>query len=338
MLLSAASRLLQPPRVAPTLHLSRDPVLRVVAGQGGRRLLEGHQTQPGRNYSSEGLKSSAYAVIHCAEGFFQTVHHYTHLPWWGVIVLSTVTLRSLVTLPLAVHQNKLLAKTELLLPTLREYQEAVKHNVVVKSRRAGLSVEEANKRIRKEVLRASLICTPPTTICCFPFHRLVRWLMTFTLRRVVTLTRWPSYHGFSCHSGLPYLSPSETCLGFSRASRPLRASQRAWQGRGCSGLQTSPSRTLIISYHWSWQEQTSLILRSVQWLSQRPPLISITPTNAGARHQAQVPQPRSADNDKCFQSPLFCNGLCWNTDACCEPVTRVFWCDCYRPFSFLHRP
>ena len=55
------------------------------------------------------------------------------------------------TLPLAVYQNKIIAKIELLAPTLKEYQEAVKHNVVVRCKRANLPVEEANRRMMKEV-------------------------------------------------------------------------------------------------------------------------------------------------------------------------------------------
>ena len=85
-----------------------------------------------RTYSSIPADSAPYAVIHAAEVFFQTVHYYTHLPGCGVIILTPVVLRSLVTLPLAVHQNKIITKMELLMPTLKEYQEAVKHNVVTK--------------------------------------------------------------------------------------------------------------------------------------------------------------------------------------------------------------
>ena len=94
------------------------------------------EVQPGvkfqRTYSSIPADSAPYAVIHAVEVFFQTVHHYTHLPWCGVIILTTIVLRSLVTLPLAIHQNNVITKMELLMPTLKEYQEAVKHNVVPK--------------------------------------------------------------------------------------------------------------------------------------------------------------------------------------------------------------
>ena len=83
--------------------------------------------------------------------FFNSCTATPIFPGGPVIVLATVLLRSLVTLPLAIHQNKMLVKMELLLPTLREYQEAVKHNVIAKCRRANLPVEEANRRMKKEV-------------------------------------------------------------------------------------------------------------------------------------------------------------------------------------------
>ena len=43
-----------------------------------------------RIYSSIPTDNAPYAVIHAAEVFFQTVHHYTHLPWCGVIILTTI--------------------------------------------------------------------------------------------------------------------------------------------------------------------------------------------------------------------------------------------------------
>lgn len=95
--------------------------------------------------------NSFYAVIHGAEAAFLAVHSFTHFPWWGVVITTTTLLRSVLTLPLAVYQNRIIAKMELLLPTLKEYQEAVKHNVIVKCRRQNLPVEEANRRLKKAV-------------------------------------------------------------------------------------------------------------------------------------------------------------------------------------------
>lgn len=88
--------------------------------------------------------------VHAAEVLFCAVHDSLHLPWWVAIVATTFSLRALSTSPLAVHQAKMAARAELLLPTLRELQEAVKHRVVTQCRREGVDVEEANRRMMKE--------------------------------------------------------------------------------------------------------------------------------------------------------------------------------------------
>ena len=121
-----------------------------------RRLLQhrclNRSLQP-LHYRAVTSGSGPFVVVQTAEAFYQTLHEYTHLPWWCVIVSSTVLLRSVVTLPFAVHQHRLLAKMELLMPTLKEYQEAVKHNVIAKCRQENLPLEVANKRMKKEVCR-----------------------------------------------------------------------------------------------------------------------------------------------------------------------------------------
>ena len=119
----------------------------------------GCHTTPPPSTRSLSSNSIFYSVIHSAEISFQAVHSFTHLPWWGVVISATVALRSVLTLPLAVHQNRVIAKMELLLPTLKEYQEAVKHNVIVKCRRAYLPVEEANRQLKKAVRGPKVIQT-----------------------------------------------------------------------------------------------------------------------------------------------------------------------------------
>ena len=57
----------------------------------------------------------------------------------------------MITLPLAVYQNKLITRIELLQPTLKELTEALKHRVTVESRKEGLSSEAANKVFKKKV-------------------------------------------------------------------------------------------------------------------------------------------------------------------------------------------
>lgn len=51
--------------------------------------------------------------------YLETIHDVTGLPWWGSIILSTVILRTTVTLPFAIYTSHLMAKNGLLAPEIR---------------------------------------------------------------------------------------------------------------------------------------------------------------------------------------------------------------------------
>lgn len=122
---------------------------------------------------------SPWLVVHSAELFLLGAHSLTGLPWWAVIVGSTITLRCLITLPLAITQNKLIAKIELLQPTIEEYKEAIRHNVVVKCRREGLKdVDEVNRRIYIQVLHSA--CR----------HYCTAWVQILLLFKSVSFVYW----------------------------------------------------------------------------------------------------------------------------------------------------
>ena len=169
-----------------------------------------HQNYAGSNkklplsFSSRSLSTDSvfYPIIHATETSFKAVHTFSHLPWWGVVISSTIILRLVLTLPLAVHQNRTIAKMELLLPTLKEYQEAVKHNIIVKCRRANLPVEEANRRLKKAVK----FSIPKTFREVVFFSRLRKWHGISMLRKVAVPIVWLYCRGSSCHSGSPSLS------------------------------------------------------------------------------------------------------------------------------------
>ena len=91
------------------------------------------------------------ALVHATELTLNSIHHFTHLPWWAVILGTTITLRACIALPLAVYQMKMVAKQELLLPRLKMLQEGTLRDAVVKCRRANLPHTEANRIFQKEV-------------------------------------------------------------------------------------------------------------------------------------------------------------------------------------------
>lgn len=63
--------------------------------------------------------SPEFPPIGFAQGILETVHSTVGLPWWASIVLATVALRTLVTLPMMVYSLRNVAKVELLQPEIK---------------------------------------------------------------------------------------------------------------------------------------------------------------------------------------------------------------------------
>jgi mitochondrial inner membrane protein COX18 len=72
---------------------------------------QSHQQQ---RHSSQGFWAdvSASAPVTYMQESLTQLHDMSGLPWWSTIILSTVLLRGFITLPLAIYQNKVLAKVE----------------------------------------------------------------------------------------------------------------------------------------------------------------------------------------------------------------------------------
>nr|AEE61386.1 unknown [Dendroctonus ponderosae] len=77
---------------------------------------------------------SESAPVECCQKYLLYVHEVSGLPWWASLVISTVAVRSVVTLPLAVYQQTILAKLENLKQELPAIAEELRHetNVAVK--------------------------------------------------------------------------------------------------------------------------------------------------------------------------------------------------------------
>lgn len=69
---------------------------------------------PRRNFSFQSFFTTVAnsAPVHCVQDSLCVVHDFTGLPWWATIILSTVALRTVITLPLAIYSNRVSAKLE----------------------------------------------------------------------------------------------------------------------------------------------------------------------------------------------------------------------------------
>lgn len=70
-----------------------------------------------------------------AQDFVLYVHSSTGLPWWASIILTTVFLRSCLTVPLAIYQNYILAKVENLHAEMPAIVEELKRETAVAIKR-----------------------------------------------------------------------------------------------------------------------------------------------------------------------------------------------------------
>ncbi len=86
--------------------------------------------------------------VHLAQTVFEQCHNLTGLPWWGTIILTTVGMRLILTLPLAVYSKHIAAKVEKLQP---EIQTLAKHAFVRKYRHRALAEKWSQERIKKTV-------------------------------------------------------------------------------------------------------------------------------------------------------------------------------------------
>lgn len=155
--------------------------------------------------SSPAFDHSPYALVQGAEVMLDSIHQHTHLPWWLVIVGTTLALRGSMTLSLAVYQAKVAAKQELLLPRLKELQTTALHRVVAQSRRENLPHTEANKRFKKEAVRVAKTLfyeegCHPYKLYLLPWVQIPLWItLSYALRNMT---------GFFSNLSPPFLAES----------------------------------------------------------------------------------------------------------------------------------
>lgn len=63
---------------------------------------QSQQSFPFLNQMYADLSQSSWVAN--TQHLVETVHDYTHLPWWATIIVTTVSLRLAITLPLAAYQ------------------------------------------------------------------------------------------------------------------------------------------------------------------------------------------------------------------------------------------
>ncbi|KAM3866953.1 cytochrome c oxidase assembly protein COX18, mitochondrial [Diretmus argenteus] len=93
------------------------------------------------------------APVHLAEQAFVNVQQMTGLPWWLSIMFTTLTLRTLVTLPLAAYQIAIIAKVEALQAEIAEMAKRLRYEVSVRGKERGWTEKHCRYQFNKNMRR-----------------------------------------------------------------------------------------------------------------------------------------------------------------------------------------
>ncbi|CAB4494643.1 hypothetical protein RhiirA5_452811 [Rhizophagus irregularis] len=135
------------------------------------------------------------SIISFNQSILEFIHNSTVLPWWATILISTILLRTFLTLPIAIIQQKNGAKILSLQPQIMEIFERLKHEVVREVKKRNGTYEEFQSELTKkfktkinEIYKANK---------CFPIRNyLLPWVQiplfisnSLTIRHMVDSTK-----------------------------------------------------------------------------------------------------------------------------------------------------
>nr|XP_061793354.1 cytochrome c oxidase assembly protein COX18, mitochondrial-like [Nerophis lumbriciformis] len=93
------------------------------------------------------------APVRLAEDFLVEIQQSGAVPWWLAIGAATLGVRTLVTLPLAVYQTRILAKIEGLRPEITALAERLKYEVSMRAAQRGWTDKQCRFHFRKNLRR-----------------------------------------------------------------------------------------------------------------------------------------------------------------------------------------
>ncbi|XP_060748098.1 cytochrome c oxidase assembly protein COX18, mitochondrial [Tachysurus vachellii] len=112
-----------------------------------------------RRVSQAGSGSGWYASVadsapvHFTEQLLISSQQMTALPWWAGIICTTVALRTVITLPLAVYQATIIAKIEALQKEIAELAQRLRYEISVRAKEKGWSEKTCRYHFKKNLRR-----------------------------------------------------------------------------------------------------------------------------------------------------------------------------------------
>ncbi|CAG8443494.1 11460_t:CDS:2 [Ambispora leptoticha] len=122
-------------------------------------------------------------ILSANQSIFEFVRDSTNLPWWATIIVVTVCLRTVFTLPIAIYQQQRIARIIAIQPVLKLQQELLKRKILYESRAQKLPYERYEELLQSEASKH-----PKIEISCKPL--IIEWMplfisMSLTIRGMV---------------------------------------------------------------------------------------------------------------------------------------------------------
>lgn len=93
------------------------------------------------------------APVHLAEDFLVHLQQVSGLPWWLSIAVGTLSVRTLITLPLAAYQMVIISKVEVLQVEISELAKRLRYEVSVRARERGWTDKQSRFQFQKNLRR-----------------------------------------------------------------------------------------------------------------------------------------------------------------------------------------
>lgn len=189
--------------------------------------------QPHRHFSYPTFVADIYREISmskpvsCIQDGLICFHDISGLPWWAAIILSTVLLRTIVTLPLAIYQNKISARLEMIsfeMQTIAEQLKGEAKYLMATQKLTEQQIRVIYNRSAKQQWNELIIrenCHPLKTVIVL-WGQIPLWIFqSMALRNMVTMLPDPtSFNAQLIRSGLsvggfgwvPNLTMADTTL------------------------------------------------------------------------------------------------------------------------------
>jgi inner membrane protein COX18 len=96
------------------------------------------------------------AMLAANQHFVETFHG-AGLPWWASIAAATVILRSALTLPIAIYQQRAVGRMIAVAPIVQSWGETLKNQLAREGKEKGWEYERYNMELQKKVGSVALI-------------------------------------------------------------------------------------------------------------------------------------------------------------------------------------